>query len=120
MAAGRGAELLRPPASSGRATFLELFFDLAFVVALTRVSQRFAGLNEDPGWALVSGFGRTLLLFLALWLIWSHTAWITSRYEPEQPIIQAVVVGTMFAGLIMAVALPARWRSERCRSRPRT
>ncbi|WP_327031615.1 low temperature requirement protein A [Micromonospora ureilytica] len=106
MAAGRGAELLRPPTSSGRATFLELFFDLAFVVALTRVSQRFAGLSDDTGWALVTGFGRTLLLFLALWLIWSHTAWITSRYEPEQPIIQAVVVGTMFAGLIMAVALP--------------
>ncbi|MGC4837650.1 low temperature requirement protein A [Micromonospora vinacea] len=106
MAAGRGAELLRPPMSSGRATFLELFFDLAFVVALTRVSQRFAGLSDDTGWALVNGFGRTLLLFLALWLIWSHTAWITSRYEPEQPIIQAVVVGTMFAGLIMAVTLP--------------
>ncbi|WP_327040117.1 low temperature requirement protein A [Micromonospora ureilytica] len=106
MTAGRGAELLRPPTSSGRATFLELFFDLAFVVALTRVSQRFAGLSDDTGWALVTGFGRTLLLFLALWLIWSHTAWITSRYEPEQPIIQAVVVGTMFAGLIMAVTLP--------------
>ncbi|WP_433652033.1 low temperature requirement protein A [Micromonospora zamorensis] len=106
MAAERGAALLRPPTSSGRATFLELFFDLAFVVALTRVSQRFAGLSDDTGWALVEGFGRTLLLFLALWLIWSHTAWITSRYEPEQPIIQAVVVGTMFAGLVMAVALP--------------
>ncbi|MET7671579.1 low temperature requirement protein A [Micromonospora luteifusca] len=52
--------------SSGRATFLELFFDLAFVVALTRVSQRFAALSDDTGWALVTGFGRTLLLFLAL------------------------------------------------------
>ncbi|MEV4654858.1 low temperature requirement protein A [Micromonospora sp. NPDC049301] len=106
MAARRGAELLRAPESSGRATFLELFFDLAFVVALTGVSQRFAGLGDDTGWALVNGFARTMLLFLALWLIWSQTAWITSRYEPEQPVIQAVVVGTMFAGLVMAVALP--------------
>ncbi|MGW3605115.1 low temperature requirement protein A [Micromonospora sp. NPDC005161] len=106
MGAGRGADLLRPPASSGRATFLELFFDLAFVVALARVSQRFADLNDDTGWALLEGFGRTLLLFLALWLIWSHTTWITSRYEPERSIIQAVVVGTMFASLVMAVALP--------------
>ncbi|WP_410819106.1 low temperature requirement protein A [Micromonospora sp. 050-3] len=106
MASERGAALLRPPMSSGRATFLELFFDLAFVVALTRVSQRFADLSDDTGWALVAGFGRTLLLFLALWLIWSHTTWITSRYEPEQPIIQAVVVGTMFAALVMAVTLP--------------
>ncbi|MEV4758737.1 low temperature requirement protein A [Micromonospora sp. NPDC049559] len=106
MVAGRGAELLRPATSSGRATFLELFFDLAFVVALTRVSQRFADLGGDTGWALVAGLGRTLLLFLALWLIWSHTAWITSRYEPERSIIQAVVVGTMFAALVMAVTLP--------------
>ncbi|MEU8185408.1 low temperature requirement protein A [Micromonospora sp. NPDC049044] len=106
MAAGRSVGLLRPPDSSGRATFLELFFDLAFVVALTRVSQRFAGVSDDTGWALAIGFGRTLLLFLALWLIWSHTVWITSRYEPEQPLIQAVVVGTMFAGLVMAVTLP--------------
>ncbi|MCF0091901.1 low temperature requirement protein A [Micromonospora sp. MH99] len=106
MATGRGAGLLRPPRSSGRATFLELFFDLAFVVALTRVSQRFAELRDDTGWALGTGFGRTLLLFLALWLIWSHTVWITSRYEPERSIIQAVVVGTMFAGLVMAVTLP--------------
>ncbi|MFC0033780.1 low temperature requirement protein A [Micromonospora chaiyaphumensis] len=106
MATGRGAGLLRPPASSGRATFLELFFDLAFVVALTRVTQRFVDLSDDTGWALVAGLGRTLLLFLALWLIWSHTVWITSRYEPERSIIQAVVVGTMFAGLVMAVTLP--------------
>ncbi|MFC3502627.1 low temperature requirement protein A [Micromonospora krabiensis] len=106
MAARRGAELLRPPTSSGRATFLELFFDLAFVVALTRLSQRFADLRDDTGWVLVEGFGRTLLLFLGLWLIWSHTTWITSRYEPERAVIQAVVVGTMFAGLIMAVTLP--------------
>ncbi|MFI6763305.1 low temperature requirement protein A [Micromonospora sp. NPDC050417] len=106
MVAGRGAELLRSGTSSGRATFLELFFDLAFVVALTRVSQRFADLGSDTGWTLVAGLGRTLLLFLALWLIWSHTTWITSRYEPERSIIQAVVVGTMFAALVMAVTLP--------------
>ncbi|AYF27048.1 hypothetical protein CSH63_06310 [Micromonospora tulbaghiae] len=81
MAARRGAELLRPPASSGRATLLELFFDLAFVVALARVSQRFAALGDDTGWALVTGFGRTLLLFLALWLIWSavRTPWRARR-----------------------------------------
>jgi low temperature requirement protein LtrA len=106
MVAGRGAELLRPATSSGRASFLELFFDLAFVFALTRVSQRFADAGGDAGWALAAGLGRTLLLFLVLWLIWSHTTWITSRYEPERSIIQAVVVGTMFASLVMAVTLP--------------
>ncbi|MET7747651.1 low temperature requirement protein A [Micromonospora sp. NPDC005367] len=106
MVARRGTDLLRPATSSGRATFLELFFDLAFVAALTRVSQRFTEAGDDSGWMLVAGLGRTLLLFLALWLIWSHTAWITSRYEPERTAIQAVVIGTMFAALVMAVTLP--------------
>ncbi|MCM0678369.1 low temperature requirement protein A [Micromonospora phytophila] len=36
----RGAALLRGGMSSPRASFLELFFDLVFVFALTRVSQR--------------------------------------------------------------------------------
>ena len=40
MADERGAALLRGGVSSPRATFLELFFDLVFVFALTRVSQR--------------------------------------------------------------------------------
>jgi low temperature requirement protein LtrA len=37
---GGESRLVRREASSQRATFLELFFDLAFVFALSRVSQR--------------------------------------------------------------------------------
>src|SRR5262245_33505 len=84
MVAGRGADLWRPAPSSGRATSLELAFDLALVFALTRVSRRFADLGGDTGWALVAGLARALLLFLARWVSWSHTTWITSRYEPER------------------------------------
>ncbi|NJP31637.1 low temperature requirement protein A [Micromonospora thermarum] len=104
--AGRepGAALLRPTVSSPRATFLELFFDLVFVFALTRVSQRL--IEDVSGTRVHSDLVRTLVLFLALWLVWAITAWVTSRYEPEQTIIQAVVVGTMFGSLVMAVALP--------------
>ena len=102
----RGAALLRPEISSTRATFLELFFDLAFVFALTRVSQRLIDHLPATGWALAADIGRTLLLFLALWLIWSITTWVTSRYEPERGAIQFVVVGSMFGVQVMAVALP--------------
>ncbi|MGC1212059.1 MAG: low temperature requirement protein A [Micromonospora sp.] len=102
----RGAALLRPEISSPRATFLELFFDLAFVFALTRVSQRLIDHLPATGWTLAVDIGRTLLLFLALWLIWSITTWVTSRYEPERGAIQFVVVGSTFGVLLMAVALP--------------
>ncbi|MFG1829152.1 low temperature requirement protein A [Micromonospora chersina] len=102
----RAAALLRPPMSSARATFLELFFDLVFVFALTRVSQRLINSLPATGWSLAAAVGRTVLLFLALWMVWTITVWVTSRYEPEQAVIQAVVVGTMFASLLMGVALP--------------
>ncbi|MGC4766385.1 low temperature requirement protein A [Micromonospora sp. DT46] len=102
----RGGRLLRPEDSSPRATFLELFFDLVFVFALTRVSLRLVEGTGGSGGMLLAEIGRTGVLFLALWLLWSITTWVTSRYEPEQPVIQFVVVGTMFGAMVMAVALP--------------
>ena len=57
----RGGALLRTASSPGRATFLELFFDLVFVFALTRVSQRLInGIDGSPG-AVAAGVGKTLL-----------------------------------------------------------
>ncbi|MBQ1073656.1 low temperature requirement protein A [Micromonospora sp. C31] len=102
----RAGRLLRPADSSPRATFLELFFDLVFVFALTRVSFRLIGAVDESLGELVLEIVRTGALFLALWLLWSITAWVTSRYEPEEGVIQFVVVGSMFGAMVMAVALP--------------
>ncbi|MEV4661355.1 low temperature requirement protein A [Micromonospora echinofusca] len=102
----RAGRLLRPEESSPRATFLELFFDLVFVFALTRVSLRLVDAAGAPFGELLLEIVRTGALFLALWLLWSITAWVTSRYEPERVVIQFVVVGSMFGAMVMAVALP--------------
>lgn len=108
----RGAQLLRPEVSATRATFLELFFDLVFVFALTRVSVRLIDAAGAPGGELVAEIVRTGVLFLALWLLWSITTWVTSRYEPERGVIQFVVVGSMFAAMVMAVALPGAFEGR--------
>ncbi|MEU1810428.1 low temperature requirement protein A [Micromonospora sp. WMMD1076] len=102
----RGGALLRSASSPGRATFLELFFDLVFVFALTRVSQRLINGVDGSAGAVAADVGRTLLLFLVLWQVWTITTWVTSRYEPERTVIQAVVVGTMFGSLVLGVTLP--------------
>ncbi|MEU4381578.1 low temperature requirement protein A [Micromonospora echinofusca] len=102
----RAGRLLRPEESSPRATFLELFFDLVFVFALTRVSMRLIDGTGGSVGTLLAEIARTGVLFLALWLLWSITTWVTSRYEPERPVIQFVVVGSMFGAMVMAVALP--------------
>ncbi|MFG2059565.1 low temperature requirement protein A [Micromonospora sp. NPDC048930] len=100
MTTSRTAKLLRRAGDPQRATFLELFFDLVFVVALAQLSR---GLAEHLGW---SDAFRTLVLLLAMWWIWSSTAWITDRMNTQQPVIQALVIATMVGSLVMAAALP--------------
>ncbi|SCG35347.1 low temperature requirement protein A [Micromonospora inositola] len=106
MADQRGEEFLRGKATSPRATFLELFFDVAFVFALTRVSNRLVDDFTVERRVFLPEAGETLLLLLALWMVWSLTTWTTSRFNPEQPALQLVVAGSMFASMVMAVSLP--------------
>ncbi|MEU1360502.1 low temperature requirement protein A [Micromonospora zamorensis] len=110
----RAAGRLEPvPAATtpGRATFLELFFDLVYVFALTRISARaFEDLTQDPGrehgWGTVTGGGKTLLLLLALWAVWQGTAWTTSRYDPYKVPLQTVVITALVCSMLMGVAIP--------------
>ncbi|MEU1755371.1 low temperature requirement protein A [Micromonospora matsumotoense] len=106
MADERGAALLRAGVTSPRATFLELFFDLVFVFALTRVSQRIIDDLATARRELLVEIAQTLLIFLAFWAVWTLTAWVTSRYEPERAEIQLVVVCSMLGCMVMAVATP--------------
>jgi low temperature requirement protein LtrA len=64
MTPSRAAELLRKPGSPQWATFLELFFDLVFVLALTQLSR---GLIQHLTW---TGPFQTLVL-LAVWWVWA-------------------------------------------------
>ncbi|MEU5564929.1 low temperature requirement protein A [Micromonospora musae] len=100
------SRLVRGEASSQRATFLELFFDLVFVFALTRVSQRLiTELDADrPG--RLFGLGQTILLLLGIWLVWSFTALTTSRLDPDRSPLQIVVVFSMLGALVMVIAMP--------------
>ncbi|MGI5519804.1 low temperature requirement protein A [Micromonospora sp. CA-259024] len=98
--------LLRSEASRQRATFLELFLDLVFVFALTRISIRMIADFTDGQRGVYAGLGQALLLFLALWAVWSLTVWSTSWLDPEAPIVQTVIVMTLVGAMTMAVAVP--------------
>ncbi|SCE65837.1 Low temperature requirement protein LtrA [Micromonospora coriariae] len=100
MTTSRAGELVRLPGDPQMATFLELFFDLAFVFALTQLSH---ALIQDLTW---SGAFRTLLLLLTVWRIWFNTAWITDRFDPQQPAMQLLVIATLVGSLVIAIALP--------------
>ncbi|MGN9775908.1 low temperature requirement protein A [Micromonospora sp. H33] len=101
--------------ATGRATFLELFFDLVFVFALTRISARaFEDLALEPGgvegWTVVTGGGKTLLVLFALWAVWQGTAWTTSRYDPHHAWVQLIVMIALVASMVMGVALSRAFR----------
>ncbi|MEV4755172.1 low temperature requirement protein A [Micromonospora sp. NPDC049559] len=112
MAAGESETLLRRPGGSQRATFLELFLDLVYVFALTRVSQRLINDFQSDNAIRFSEAGRTLLLLLALWMLWTMTAWMTSRFDPERSRVQVIVVLTMFGSMVMAVTLPQAYGGQ--------
>jgi low temperature requirement protein LtrA len=77
-----------------------LFFDLVFVVALAQLSH---GLIQDLTWR---GAFKTLVLLLAVFWIWSFTAWTTDLYDTQRPAIQLLVTATMLGTMLMVVALP--------------
>jgi low temperature requirement protein LtrA len=97
----RAATLLRGPEEPDRATFLELFFDLVFVLALFRLSR---GLLAHLGW---SGAFQTAVLLLAVWAVWGDTVTIGDRYDLRRSAIQLLVIGSMFGAAVLAVAAPA-------------
>jgi low temperature requirement protein LtrA len=96
---GAGASL-RGPDSPQQPTFLELFFDLAFVFTFSQLSR---DLIAHLNW---SGAVGTLLLLLAMMRIWTGTTWVTDRIDPMAQAVQLLVSLTLPGVLVLAVVLP--------------
>ncbi|MGW4465301.1 low temperature requirement protein A [Micromonospora sp. NPDC004704] len=94
------AALERDPEGSRRVSLLELFFDLVYVVALALISRHLAAHHTWIG-AL-----QSLLLLMAMWWVWSITAFLTDLYDPQQISIKLITVTVMLGSLLMASTLP--------------
>ncbi len=83
-----------------RVTFVELFFDLVFVFAITQLSH---GLLErlTPLGAL-----QTAILMLAVWWAWIDNAWLTNWLDPERAPVRLLLFVLMLLGLIVSSAIP--------------
>lgn len=80
--------------------FLELFFDLVYVFAVTQVAHY---LLEHLGWL---GLLRTAMLFAAVWWAWMYTTWAANWADPRRLAVRVMMVLVMLASLLMAIALP--------------
>ncbi len=83
-----------------RATWLELFFDLVFVFAVTQLSHLLLHHLTAHG-AL-----QTLFLLLVVWWAWIYTTWMTNWFDPDSVLVRLVLLVVMAASLLMAVAIP--------------
>lgn len=89
-----------------RVTYEELFFDLVYVFAVTQLSHEL--LNHLTAFGVV----ETLILWLAVWLGWQYTCWVTNWFDPETPRMRGMMFVTMLLGLVMAASIPQAF-SER-------
>jgi low temperature requirement protein LtrA len=83
-----------------RVTFVELFFDLVYVFAITQLSHLLLAHLS------LHGAVQTLLLLLAVWWAWIYTAWFTNWFNPDRRPVRIVLIGVMLASLVMSATLP--------------
>jgi low temperature requirement protein LtrA len=100
--------LLRSKSDHGhaRVTFVELFFDLVFVFAVTQLSHLL--LHH----LTLAGTLQTLLLLLAVWWVWIYTSWVTNWLDPETNSVRLMLFAMMLAGLVMAAAIPKAFETR--------
>jgi low temperature requirement protein LtrA len=83
-----------------RVTPLELFFDLVFVFAITRVTALMA---HDLSWTTI---GQGLLVLAALWWGWAAYAWLTNHVAGDEGRARVVVFVALGAMVLVALAVP--------------
>ena len=89
----------RAPGAERVVTPLELFFDLVYVFAIGQLSHH---LLEHVD--LRTG-AETVILTLAVVYAWYMTAWGANWLEPDRLPVRLLLVGLMFASLLMSVAI---------------
>jgi low temperature requirement protein LtrA len=90
----------RAPGGERVVTPLELFFDLVYVFAVGQLSHH---LLEQVDFQTGA---ETLIMSLAVVYAWYMTAWGANWLEPDRLPVRTLLVGLMFASLLMSVAIP--------------
>lgn len=84
----------------GRVTYVELFFDLVFVFAVTQISHSLLE-HLTP-----LGAARAALLLIAVWWVWIDTSWVTNWLDPQRMPTRLLLFALMLAGLVLSMSIP--------------
>jgi low temperature requirement protein LtrA len=89
-----------------RTSYLELFFDLVFVFAVTQVTSLVA---HDP---TARGFAHGALIFGLVWWAWSGYAWLTNAIDVERTETRLVMLAATGGSFFMAISLPGAFGDD--------
>ena len=81
------------------ATWLELFYDLVFVVAVAVLGIR---LIADTSW---TGLASYLGYFVALWWLWASFTFYADRYDTDDLVYRLLAVGQIVAIALLAASI---------------
>ena len=86
--------------TDGRVGFVELFFDLVFVFAITQISHNL--LYHYTAQGLV----ETAIMFQAIWMVWIYTTWVLNLLDPNAVAVRALLFAMMLGGVFVSMAVP--------------
>jgi low temperature requirement protein LtrA len=90
-----------------RATWLELFFDLVFVVAIAQLSHELA-VDHSTG-----GFLRFAALFVPVFVAWQGFSFYADRFDTDDLVLRLAFFAGMLAIAAMSVLVPDVWHGAR-------
>jgi low temperature requirement protein LtrA len=96
---------LRAPQTQS-VTFVELFFDLVFVFAVTQVTVLTAG---D---LTVEGVARSLLLFWLIWWAWTQFTWTLNPADTSHTAVRVIALVATALAFVMAASVTRAFGDE--------
>lgn len=87
-------------------TFVELFFDLVFVFAVTQITATTA---HDLTWP---GAARSLLLFWLIWWAWTQFTWTLNPADTLHRMVRAITLLATVAAFVMAASVPRAFADD--------
>jgi low temperature requirement protein LtrA len=87
-------------------TFVELFFDLVFVFAVTQIT---VALAHDLTW---SGAVRSLLLFWLIWWAWTQFTWTLNPADTTHRAVRTITLAATGTAFVMAASVPLAYDDD--------
>ena len=107
MARLSGPRRVESPHAEAPVTMLELFFDLVFVFTVTQLTTVVTDSHD------LLGFVEATTILFVIWWMYDGYCWLSNNVGPTSTSTRLPMLFAMAAFLVLAIALPAAYDSDR-------